>query len=230
MPLFFFDPTIIILLPAILLAVWAQYQIKTTYSKYSKIPASSGITGGMAARNLLDENGLQNIHIEEVEGRLTDHYDPRSRVLRLSSSIFRSRSLAALAIAAHEVGHAIQHKMAYSPFQIRQSIFPVASIGSSMAFPLFFIGFLFYPSAKWLMDLGIYLFGAAVFFQIVTLPVEFNASSRALKLLRSRGYLVEEESHHAKKILQAAALTYVAASAVAVFHLIRLLLLRSARD
>jgi len=228
MPFLLYDPTFLLLIPAILLALWAQHLVKSTFNKYSKVPAGVGMTGGVMAEQLLSDSGLNDVEIEEVEGKLTDHYNPRTRKLRLSTSISRSRSVAALGVAAHEVGHAIQHRMAYTAFQIRQGIYPVANLGSTLAFPLFFIGFLF-TSPK-LMDLGIILFSGAVLFQVVTLPVEFNASSRALALLQSRGYLAEEEVGQAKKVLRAAALTYVAATAVAVLHLLRLLILRGGRD
>jgi Zn-dependent membrane protease YugP len=228
MPFLFYDPTMLLLIPAVILALWAQQHVKSTYTKYSKIPAASGITGGAVAQNLLRDSNLSDVEVEEVEGKLTDHYDPRTKTLRLSTSISRSRSVAAIGVAAHEVGHAVQHRMAYGAFQIRQGIFPVANLGSTLAFPMFFIGFLF--SSPKLMDIGIILFSGAVFFQVVTLPVEFNASSRALVLLRSRGYLAEEEVGQAKKVLKAAALTYVAATAVAVLHLLRLLILRGGRD
>ncbi len=223
------DPTMLLLIPAILLALWAQQHVKTTFNKYSKIPAASGMTGGNVAERLLQESGLNDVEIEEVPGQLTDHYDPRKRKLGLSTDIMSSRSVAAIGIAAHEVGHAIQHKNAYTAFQLRQNIFPVANLGSTLAFPLFIIGFLF-SQLNVLMEVGIVLFSAAVLFQVITLPVEFNASSRALALLRSRGYLAEVEVGHARKVLQAAALTYVAATAVALLHLLRLVILRSNRD
>ncbi len=229
MPFLFYDPTMLLLIPAIILALWAQQLVKRTFTKYSKVPAASGITGRGVAERLLSDSELNEVQIEEVEGRLSDHYDPRKKVLRLSTSISRGKSVAALGVAAHEVGHAIQHHKAYGAFHIRQSIFPVANIGSTLAFPLFFIGFLF-TAAKPLMDVGIILFSGAVLFQVVTLPVEFNASSRALTLLQSRGFLVESEVGQAKKVLNAAALTYVAATAVAVIHLLRLFLLWGARD
>jgi Zn-dependent membrane protease YugP len=228
MPFLFYDPTMLLLIPAILLALWAQVLVKSTYARYSKVPASSGMTGADVAGRLLSDGGLNDVDVEEVEGKLTDHYDPRTKTLRLSTSISRSRSVAALGIAAHEVGHALQHSKAYGAFQLRQGIFPVANLGSTLAFPLFFIGFLF--TSPMLMDIGIILFSGAVFFQLVTLPVEFNASSRALALLQSRGYLAEQEVGLARKVLRAAALTYVAATAVAVLHLLRLILLRGARD
>ena len=225
-----YDPTFLLLIPAIILAIWAQHLVKSTFNKYSKIRSAAGMTGGDVAERLLQESGLNDVQLEEVEGKLTDHYDPRTKTLRLSTSISKSQSVAAIGVAAHEVGHAIQHKMAYGAFHVRQSIFPVANLGSTLAFPLFFIGFLFSRSSTLLMDIGIILFCGAVLFHVVTLPVEFNASSRALVLLRSRGYLAEEEVNQAKKVLQAAALTYVAATAVAVLHLLRMLILRGSRD
>ena len=224
----FFDPTLILLIPAIVLALWAQWRVKSTYARYSKVPAGSGLTGADVARRLLDDGGLSSVPIEEVAGELSDHYDPRSRTLRLSRGTARSRSVAALGVAAHEVGHALQHGEAYGAFQIRQSIFPVANLGSTLAFPLFFIGFLF--TSGLLMDLGIVFFAVALVFQLVTLPVEFNASSRALALLNQRGILMGAENQQARQVLSAAALTYVAATAVAVMQLLRLLLLRGARD
>ncbi|MFH1943024.1 MAG: zinc metallopeptidase [bacterium] len=226
----FHDPTFLLLIPAVVLALWAQNLVRSTFNKYSRIAAAVGMTGGAVAERLLRDSGLNDVTLEEVEGKLTDHYDPRTKTLRLSASISRSRSVAALGVAAHEVGHAIQHKMAYGAFHIRQSIFPVANLGSTLAFPLFFIGFLFSRSSTVLMDAGIILFCGAVLFHVVTLPVEFNASSRALTLLQSRGYLAEKEVGQARKVLRAAALTYVAATAVAVLHLVRMLILRSSRD
>ena len=228
MPFFFFDSTMILLIPAILLALWAQYLVKSTYAKYSKVQAASGLSGADVAQRLLQDGGLNEVQLEEVEGKLTDHYDPRSKTLRLSSSIAGSRSVAALGIAAHEVGHAIQHKHAYGAFALRQGIYPVANLGSTLAFPFFLIGFLF--TAPVLMDVGIILFSGAVLFQVITLPVEFNASSRAMTLLQSRGYLAQKEVDQARRVLRAAALTYVAATAVAVMHLLRLIILRGARD
>ncbi len=224
----FFDSTFMMLIPAILLVLWAQFKVKNTFNKYSSVDASSGLTGAEVAKRLLQDGGLSNVKIEEVSGRLTDHYDPRTKVLRLSEPIAQSTSVAALGVAAHEVGHALQHKNAYGAFQLRQSIVPVANLGSSLAMPLFFAGLIF--TMPKLMDIGIVMFSAAVLFQFITLPVEFNASSRAMALLQSRGYLVEKEVGEAKKVLNAAALTYVAATAMAVMQLLRLVLLRNSRD
>jgi len=173
---------------------------------------------------LLKRNSIYDVTVEEVSGNLTDHYDSKARKLRLSSDVYHSTSLAALGVAAHETGHAIQHKLSYVPLNLRQSIFPVANIGSSLGIPLFFIGFIF--SMRPLLDIGILVFSGAVLFHIVTLPVEFNASRRAMAQLSSGGYLRADEIAGARKVLDAAALTYVAAAAMAVLQLIRLILLR----
>lgn len=224
MPLFFWDPTMILLIPAIILAIWAQMRVSSTYSKYSKISSTRGATGAEIAKILLEHNGLPDVKIEAVKGKLSDHYDPRSNTVRLSTDNYRGRSLSAVAIAAHEVGHAIQHGTGYIPLKIRHSILPATNLGSWAAFPLFIIGFLF--NTPLLMDIGIILFAGVVIFHFVTLPVEFNASHRALAQLSSYGMLVEEEVRGARKVLNAAALTYVAATAVALIHLVRLLILR----
>ena len=214
----------ILLIPAIILAIWAQMRVSSTYAKYSKIPAASGITGAQAAKSLLDQNGVYDVEIESVEGRLSDHYDPRSKKVRLSADNYRGRSLSAIAIAAHEVGHAIQDKAGYLPLKIRYAILPATNIGSWAAFPLFIIGF--FLNTPFLMDMGIILFASVVVFHLVTLPVEFNASYQALGQLRGNGMLVDEEVQGAKKVLNAAALTYVAATAMALLQLIRLILIR----
>jgi Zn-dependent membrane protease YugP len=224
MPFYFWDPTMILLIPAIILAIWAQTRVSSTYSKYSKITSARGTTGAEAAKYLLHLNGLTDVKIEAVEGKLSDHYDPRSRTVRLSSDNYRGRSLSALAVSAHEVGHAIQDGAGYVPLKIRHSILPATNIGSWAAFPLFIIGFMF--NTPFLMDLGIILFAGVVVFHIVTLPVELNASHRALAQLSSNGMLIEQEVKGARKVLNAAAMTYVAATAVALIHLVRLLILR----
>lgn len=228
MPYYFFDSTFLLLIPAIILSVWAQIRVKSTFNKYSKVQAGSGLTGATLAQRLLQDFGLHQVKIEQIQGKLSDHYDPRTKTLRLSSSVAQSASVAALGVAAHEVGHAAQHQEAYQPFQIRQTIVPVANFGTTLAFPLILIGM--FMSIPVLMDAGILFFSAAVLFQIITLPVEFNASRRALAVLNTRGYLTQVETGGAKKVLNAAALTYVAATAVAVLQLLRLLILRNARD
>lgn len=224
MPFMIWDPTMILLIPAIILALWAQMRVTSTYNKYSKVPSASGISGAQAAKAILDQNGLFDVQIEAVEGNLSDHYDPKTKKVRLSKNNYSGKSLSALAVAAHEVGHAIQDKKSYAPLKIRHALLPATNLGTMAAFPLFIIGLIF--SAPFLMDIGIILFAAVVVFQVVTLPVEFNASNRALAVLNSNGMLVNEEIKGARKVLNAAALTYVAATAMALLNLLRLILLR----
>lgn len=225
---FFYDPTFLLLIPALILAFYAQSKVQSTFRKYLRVPSSSGLTGAQVARMLLDRHGLYDVPVEQIGGMLTDHYDPKARVMRLSHQVYQSSSLAAIGVAAHETGHAIQHAEQYVPLGIRNNLFPVASIGSQMAFPLFFIGLIF--ASGFLMDLGIWLFVAALAFQVVTLPVEFNASSRAIRLLEGTGILTRAEVPKARAVLSAAALTYVAAAAMAAMQLLRLLILRGSRD
>lgn len=229
MPLFFFDWTYFLLIPALLLALYAQNKVRSAYARYARVPSLHRISGAEAARRLLDSHNLYDVGVELSRGQLTDHYDPRKRVVRLSREVYQGTSLAALGIAAHETGHALQHAHGYIPLAMRNNLFPVASLGSSMAMPLFFIGFLF-QGGTLLMDIGVFLFSFAVLFQIVTLPVEFNASSRAIALLTSGGMIDRREEKGVRAVLNAAALTYVAATAVALTHLIRLLLLRGRRQ
>ena len=226
--MFFWDPTMILLIPAIILTLYAQQKVKSTYAKYSKESSRMGKTGKEVAQHILQKNGLGNIPIEISEGTLSDHYDPVKKILRLSNENYSGRSIAALGVAAHEVGHAIQHDKEYAPLNIRNTILPVANFGSTLAFPLFIGGFLF--SIPSLIDIGIILFAAAVAFQLITLPVEFDASKRAVASLQTGGMLQPDELDKAKKVLNAAALTYVAAAAVAVMHLLRLIILRGSRD
>jgi len=226
--MFFFDSTIFILIPAIVLTLYAQYKVKTTYSKYSKILAKNGLSGKETADKLLLRNNLGNIKIEPIEGRLSDHYDPRQKKLALSKEIYYGKSLAAQGIVAHEIGHALQDAKNYFPLSLRSNLVPVTNIGSSMAVPLFLIGFIFsFPA---LMDIGIIAFSLAVLFQLITLPVEFDASKRAVNLLVGANIVSDtEEINYVKKVLNAAALTYVAATSVAVFQLLRLIVLRNRR-
>ncbi len=219
-----FDPTIAILIPSILLTLYAQSKIKSTFAKYLRVGSKKGYSGFQVARYILDHNGMRDVPIELARGQLSDHYDPRKRVVRLSNDVYHGTSLASISVAAHESGHAIQHSHGYAPLSIRNVIFPVASIGSQAAW--FFVIFGIIMSLPSLVDIGILLFAAAVLFQVITLPVEFNASSRAIRLLDEGGFIVGEEYNHSKKILKAAALTYVAAMATAVSQLIRLLLIR----
>ncbi len=240
MPFFFFDSTMILLVPAFLFTIWAQRKVKSTYAKYAEIPTRSGMSGAdVAAAILRDENiELTNnpenapsgaaCGLEVVDGQLTDHYDPKSHTLRLSQDIYYGQSIAALGIAAHEVGHAVQHARMYSPLMMRNVVYPICGFGQTLAWPLFFIGFIF--SQPMLLQAGIVLFMLAVFFTVLTLPVEFNASSRAMRALASGGYLTDEELVGARKVLNAAALTYVAAAAMAIMHLVRMVLLSNSRN
>ncbi|MFA4844071.1 MAG: zinc metallopeptidase [Candidatus Margulisiibacteriota bacterium] len=224
----FYDPTFILLIPAVLLAIYAQWKVSSTFKKYAKVGCSRGYTGAQVARYILDDYRLQSIAVEPVRGELTDHYDPRSRKLRLSESVYGSNSVAAIGVAAHEAGHAIQDAKAYVPLKLRNGLVPVTNLGTTLAFPLFFIGM--FASLPQLMDFGIILFALAVIFSVITLPVEFNASSRAIRVLADGHFLTERELPQAKAVLNAAALTYVASTAMAVLNLVRLLVLRNQRD
>ena len=229
--MFFWDYTIYLIIPPMILALYAQSKVKSTYAKFSKISARSRISGAETARRILQSSGASNVSVERAKGRLSDHYDPRKKVLRLSEGVHDSSSLAALGIAAHEAGHAVQDASGYAPLHIRNGIYPIANLGSSLAFPLFFIGFIFSQSGPTIpMDLGILLFTGAVVFSLITLPVEFNASRRALALLSDGGYLQSDELVGARKVLSAAALTYVAATAMAAMQLLRMFILRGSRD
>lgn len=207
----------------ILIPIYAQIKVKGTYNKYSKVASSSRMTGAEVARRILDDNGLYNVHIEETRGYLSDHYDPRSKVVRLSSANYHGHSLAATAVAAHEVGHAIQDQQDYAFLRLRHSLVPVANFGSNISWVFILIGML--ASIPSFMLLGIVFMLAAVLFQLVTLPVEFNASNRAMDQVISLGIITNQEERETKSVLNAAALTYVAAAAVAVLELVRLILI-----
>jgi Zn-dependent membrane protease YugP len=225
-----FDGTIVLLIPALLFTLYAQFKVQSTFRKYLDLRAVSGRTGAQVARDLLDSNHLHDIPVELTPGSLSDHYDPRARVLRLSPEVYHGNSLASLGVAAHETGHALQHANAYIPLSIRNGMFPIASLGSNLGYILFFLG-LFFIRNNFLIDLGIILFSFFVFFTVLTLPVEFNASSRGMVMLTERGYLIRgEEADGARKVLNAAALTYVAAAATAILQLVRMLLIRGSRD
>lgn len=229
--MFFWHYTIFLLIPPLLLALYAQQKVRNTYRQYSQVTSASRISGAEVARRILQSSGASHVAIERAKGKLSDHYDPRKKKLRLSEGVHDSSSLAALGIAAHEAGHALQHHQGYMPLHIRNGIYPVASFGSSLAFPLFFFGFLFSRNGpSILMDIGILLFAGAVVFSLLTLPVEFNASKRALVLLKEGGYLRGKELDGAQRVLSAAALTYVAATAMAAMQLLRMFLLRGSRD
>ena len=219
----FLDPLyIIMIIPAFLLSLFAQFKVKAAYSRYSKIPTARGITGAQAAHHILEAEGITDVSIELTRGFLSDHYDPRKKVLRLSESVYAGDSLASVGVAAHEAGHAIQHARGYVPLQLRSTLVPISALGSNLAWPLLIIGFIL--MAKSLIIAGILFFSFAVLFQIITLPVEFNASWRALQALPATGILSDTEVRGAKKVLSAAALTYVAAAATAVMQLLYFLL------
>ena len=223
----YLDSTIVLLIPAVLFSLWAQFKVKGAFSRYSEVRAASGVTADQVSRKLLDKFGLQNVKVERIEGQLTDHYDPRSKVLRLSDAVSGNSSIAAIGAAAHEVGHAIQDKEGYAFLKFRNTIVPVVSIGSTISMPLFFIGLIMGYTP--LLNIGILLFCGVLVFHLVTLPVEFDASARALKLLSETGLLAGNEIGGAKAVLDAAALTYVAALVMTVLQLVRLLALRGSR-
>jgi hypothetical protein len=228
--MFFYDPTFLLLIPALIFAFWAQWKVQHTYRKYSQVPASNGLTGHDMAAAIMRRNGVADVGIEEVPGALSDHYDPGVKMVRLSPINYEQRSIASIAVAAHEVGHVLQHHQGYVPLALRSAIAPVASFGSMAAFPLFFIALFFgHGQLGWLMDLGILFFSGAVLFQLVTLPVEFDASKRALVQLTESGAVTQEEVAGAKAVLDAAALTYVAAAAMAALQLLRLIIIRDSR-
>lgn len=223
----YWDSTYILVIIAMLLSLFASFGVKSTFAKYQKMKTARGITGAEAARRVLDINGLQHIRIERVSGELTDHFDPRSNVIRLSDSTYNDTSVAAVGVAAHEAGHAVQHATGYVPIKVRNAIVPVVNIGSQLAMPLFVIGLLL--NFLNLAYAGVILFSFALVFQLVTLPVELNASSRAIKILDSSMLLYEDEIKPAKKVLKAAAMTYVAAVAATALQLLRLLLILNRR-
>ncbi len=220
---FFFDPTMLILIPAIILAIWAQAKVSTTFRKYSMVRSSTSLTGAKLARMLLDANGIFDVSVEAIPGKLTDHYDPKNRVVRLSQSTYNGTSVAALGVVAHEIGHAVQHANHYVPLVVRDAIVPTANIGSSLSWIIFFIGLIFYNG--FLLKVGIILFSFFVLFTLVTLPVELDASHRALKMLKGVVVMDEKEVYMARKVLNAAALTYVAAVAMSALQLLRMLLI-----
>ena len=221
--MFFYDPTFIILIPALLLAGWAQYKVQSTFHRYSRVPSSTGITGAQVARKLLQDNGIDDVTVEPVRGNLTDHYHPTKKTLFLSEPVFGASSISAICVAAHEVGHAIQHQEDYKPLSIRSMLVPVANFGNYTAWILFFLGLIF--SMDFLVQIGIVLFTFVVLFQLVTLPVEFTASARALAQVSYQGFLNNDELRYGKKVLNAAALTYVAAALMAILQLLRLLII-----
>ena len=212
---------------AFIFALICSLTVKTTFNKYNRIGSRRGITAAEVARMILDRNGLYNVHVERISGNLTDNYNPRTNIVSLSDSVYNSTSLAAIGVAAHECGHAVQHAQDYVPIKIRTAVFPLAQLGSSMYFIVFIVGLIF--SFEPLVDAGIILFLFVVLFQLVTLPVEFNASRRALSTIRSEGILEQDEMYGARRTLTAAAMTYVASLAVSFTQLLRLLAIRNNR-
>ena len=210
-----FDPTYILVLIGVIISLWASAKVKTTYAKYSRVRSMSGMTGAQAAERILYSAGIYDVRIEHVRGDLTDHYDPRNRVLRLSDMVYGSTSVAAIGVAAHECGHAVQDQKDYAPLRIRNSLVPVANFGTMAAWPIIILGLIF-GASSFLINLGILLFSLGVLFQLVTLPVEFDASRRAIEMLGSQGILYGDEVRQTRKVLSAAAMTYVAAAAAAM--------------
>ena len=224
---YYFDPTMLIVLPALILAVYAQIKVKSAYRAGDQIRTGYGMTGYDAARRILDQNGLGYIAIEEIPGELTDHYDPRANVIRLSSKVYHSNTASAVGVAAHEAGHAVQYAQNYAPIKLRAAIIPACNLGSTLAMPLFLIGMILVLQP--LMWLGIIAYSLTAFFQLVTLPVEFNASRRAMTILTDSGRFTDEQLHASKKVLSAAALTYIAALASSLLTLLRLVILSGGR-
>lgn len=227
---FYFDPTYFLVLIGVVLSLLASGKVKSTFARFSKVRNSRGITGAEAAEQVLHRAGICDVRIERVAGNLTDHYDPRSKVLRLSDTVYGSTSVAAVGVATHECGHAIQHARGYAPLKLRSTLVPIANFGSQIAWPLILIGLLFNSQSSALfINLGIIAFSGAVLFQLITLPVEFNASNRAIRMIADSGMMYGEEIVAAKKVLNAAALTYVASAATAILQLLRIILLTGGR-
>jgi Zn-dependent membrane protease YugP len=220
----YFDRTYILVLIGVVISLAASGRVRSTFTRYSRVGSMSGLTGAQAADRLLKEAGIYDVRIERVSGNLSDHYDPRRKVLRLSDSVYGQSSLAAIGVAAHECGHALQHQHSYAPLILRSTLVPVANIGSMASWPIILLG-VFMSYNEFLINLGIILFSAAVLFQIITLPVEFNASKRAIAKLGETGILYGDELRQSKKVLDAAALTYVAAAAATILQLLRLIIL-----
>ena len=221
---FYFDPTYWLVIVGALLCILAQTRVSSTFHKYARVRSRSRKTGAQAAQRILELSGIYDVHVEYIKGELTDHYDPRAKVVRLSQSTYGSDSIAAIGVAAHECGHALQHNKGYAPLKIRTALVPAANIGSKLGIPIILLGVLFGMNQLFI-QIGIWVFAVAVLFQIVTLPVEYNASSRALAMLGDYGLMENEETKGCRKVLNAAALTYVAAAASSILQLLRLILL-----
>lgn len=226
---YYYDPTYFLIVVAAIISLIAQFLVNSRFSKYSKVQSRSGLTGAQTAERILQSQGIYDVSIQRVSGKLTDHYDPRNKTLNLSDAVYNSSSVAAVGVAAHECGHAIQHAKGYVPLAFRSALVPVANLGSKLSWLFIILGILFSMNQT-LLYIGIIMFSAAVLFQIVTLPVEFNASGRALHLLSETGILQRDEVGKTRKVLGAAALTYVAAAATAILQLLRLVMLFGGRD
>ncbi len=226
---YYFDPTYLLVLIGAVLCLFAQMRVKSAYHKYAKVPSRTWMTGAQAAQRILNMSGIHDVRIEHVRGELTDHYDPSNKVLRLSDTVYGSASIAAIGVAAHECGHAVQHDQGYAPLKFRSALVPAANIGSKAGIPLIILGAILGMN-QMLIQIGIWVFALAVLFQLVTLPVEFNASGRALAMLGDYGMMERDEVSSCRKVLSAAALTYVAAAATAILQLLRLIMLFGRRD
>lgn len=228
---YWWDPTYILVVIGAIICLIASARVKTTYAKYSKYRSMSGLTGAQAAERILHDTGIYDVQVGHISGNLTDHYNPKTKVLNLSDSVYGSTSVAAIGVAAHECGHAIQHQTGYFPLTLRGNLVSVANFGSTMAWPLIIIGLFFNSSTgSFLIQLGIIFFSLAVLFQLVTLPVEFNASNRALHILGTTNMLQDDELKYTRRVLRAAALTYVASAAAAILQLLRLIILFGGND
>lgn len=225
----FYDATYILVLIGALLSMWASARVNLTYKKYAQVHSRSGLTGAEAARRILQGAGIYDVRVEHISGNLTDHYDPRGKVLRLSDTVYGSPSVAAIGVAAHECGHAIQDDQAYAPLRLRAAFVPVANIGTKAAIPIILLG-LVLGSSYTLVQVGLLCFACGTLFQLITLPVEFNASARAVDILGNTHMLSEDELKHTRKVLSAAAMTYVAAAAASILSLLRLLILFGGRN
>ena len=225
---YYFDPTYILIIIAAIISLIAQWRVNSAFSKYSRVASMSGMTGAQAARMILQSNGINDVSVQRISGKLTDHYNPSTKVLNLSESVYGSTSVAAIGVAAHECGHAIQHARGYFPLSLRTALVPVANIGSQLSWVFIIVGAIL-SFNQTLITISIIMFSAAVLFQLVTLPVEFNASARALEQLESNGILYRDEVSQTRKVLSAAALTYVAAAATAILQLLRLIILFGGR-
>lgn len=227
---YYWDPTYILVVIGAVICMIASARVKSTFNKYSQLRSMSGMNGAQVAQRVLQAAGIYDVQVRHVSGSLTDHYDPRTKTVNLSDPVYNATSVAALGVAAHECGHAIQHAKSYAPLSIRSALVPIANFGSMLAWPVILIGLLFNTrSSGLIIDIGILLFSAAVLFQLVTLPVEFDASRRALVMLRTQGILADDELRYTRRVLKSAALTYVASAAAAILQLLRIILITNGR-